>query len=309
MAPDNDYIAEAILPPMQVAKQSGKIFAIDTEDDIHRPKETTRAAGAEPQRVGQRASSAMTYNCEDHALVNSVTIEEVQQAVAEAQPAIDCVRNLTERLKLDQEIQVQAALDTALSDADTPATKWDDQLSNPIADIKTAILAMRGAGGVIPNAAACDYAVFLNLLQHADIQAKVTSVLAPGAYMGFEAAKQLLATVFGLTEFNVARISRKNTTAKGTNTPSLSTIWGKDLFLYFKEPSKRGTANVGVTAVWTESFSTNASSRLGGGLVDGWGVYVQDGGFRKATEYMVSRYYDAKIFNTGSGIKIPDVIT
>jgi hypothetical protein len=307
MKPFNDYIAEAIFPVVASKKQSGKIYGIDAADNIHRRHATLRPAGAEPNRVSQTADATRSYTCNDHALADSVTVEEEQQAEAEAQPAIDCVTNLVERLRLDQELAALAAV-ASFTAGTAPSTTWDDPNSDPIGDIKTNILELRDAGQVIPNAMAFDYEVYMHLINHPDIQARVTSVLTPEATTGsFEAGKRLLATVFGLSEVNVARISRYVTSEINDTTPTFANIWGVGAYLYYKEPAKIRTANAGLTVVWNVPPAA-ANPRLGGGIVDGFAVYMQDGGFRKATEYMVSRYYDLEVLNPTSGLKVANVI-
>lgn len=138
-----------------------------------------------------------------------------------------------------------AALAGSVGGSATPATLWDNYgsaSSDPIGDLQAAILAVRANSGLEPNTMAIPFEVALKLSYHPKLRPGVQRPYTEGQAMTIDG---LTAFLKAYTQFDNIIITKgmKQTTAE-TRTPSLSlgTVWGKDVYIWYRPPTPSWTA-------------------------------------------------------------------
>jgi hypothetical protein len=164
---------------------------------------------------------------------------------------------------------------TGLSTTLSGTAQWNDYVnSNPIADIKTARLAMHAKIFTEPNTAIIPYQVMAQLEDHPDFIERIKysqrGVITP----------ELIATLFNIPRIIVPGVGYN--TANPGQAESLAYIWGKDVVLAYV-PSRPGPKQLafGYEYVWPINGLRQA--------VDRWRE-IQ----RKSDVIRVARRYDLK---------------
>lgn len=274
------FIAEKIAPPVPVRKQTGKYYVYDAEREAFRATDDRRAPGAEANEVGFTLSTD-SYYCNDHALEAVIPDEERENADPAIQPDIDHTEFLSEKIALNQEIELSSLIlenDELESTTLSGDTQWSDPDSDPIAAVEAQKAAIVEAVQVMPNTLVLPYEVFARLRQHPDIVDRMKYVqVASGT------AAQL-AELFDVEQVLVPR-SIRNTAAAG-QTPSISYIWGKNaMLLYVNSRSGLKQPSFAYTFRWSL-----APGSVNGHLVETWRENR-----RKSDMIRVQKYYDMKV--------------
>ncbi|MFC1601794.1 hypothetical protein ACFL34_05540 [Candidatus Sumerlaeota bacterium] len=291
----NQYVADRLLPVVPVAKQSDKYFILDADREGLRQSDDRRAPGAEAMEADFNASTG-SYFCEDHALQAIVSDEERANADPAIQADIAKVEFLSNKILLNKEIALAAALATGVTQATTVTNKWNDYTDgDPVKNINDSIKTIVDAVQLVPNTLIIDYSVFLALKDHPDIVERVkfgSSPVNPSLV-----SEQTLAQVFGLRQVLVAR-SFKNTAKKG-QTASVSAVWSDTAYLAYvpENPGLRQLA-LGYTFAWN-----NGGLGQGGRVVETWRNDA-----RKGDQLRVSFYYDQKLVAAAAACKMVDVL-
>src|SRR3954447_1521025 len=102
------YIAETLFPTLPVDKQTGKHFIYDRGQ--FRLNDIVRGAGAASNEVTRNLTTGLPYICEDHALKEFVTDEDMKSAVAPMDPMVDATENVTDMLMVSREVELVALL-------------------------------------------------------------------------------------------------------------------------------------------------------------------------------------------------------
>jgi len=291
---NNEYIADAVAPPVPVRKQSDKYFVYDTEREGMRPVEDVRAPGAEATELNFALSSD-SYYCEDHALSSSVPDEERENADPVIQPEIDRTEFLTDRILLNREIALEKLFRTAAGlgeAAPDPEDLWDTETSDPIAQLQTARVNVFAASQRRANTLILPYNVYEALRNHPAVTDRIKYTTAGVVN------EQLLAQLIDVDRVLVPR-SFKNTAAKG-QTASVTSVWGKNAYLLYVPPRPAPKQlSLAYTFVWT-----GAAGSLNGLVVEKWREAR-----RKADVVRVQKYYDQKIIAAGAGYRMLGVVS
>src|SRR3989344_162201 len=104
---NKNYVAEKLLPRVQVQKESDKYFVYG-KDNLRVPN-TTRANGALAQQVSQSLSQD-SYSITEHSLRELVTDRDLENADEALAPLEDAMRNTLDRIWLGLEKDVATRL-------------------------------------------------------------------------------------------------------------------------------------------------------------------------------------------------------
>ena len=282
-----DYIADAVLPRIQVRQETGLIWKMGTEN--FNIKEAVRGDKAVSLRSGYTVDSTETYRIINYALSDVVTQGMRDMAASPMQPETDTTEYLTEQLMLLKEYTVGAALFntgatgfsgyTEALNAGSARYQWNDYTnSTPLEDAsyaKNKIATQSGATSGIVLVTGAD--VWLQLENHPDILDRIK-------YTQFGViTEDLVAKAMQIDKIYVGQ-ALYNTANEGQTT-SLSRIWGK-YALFMHKPASVG-------------LKTTATAALihGGNYVRKW----TENELRGATVVEVEEAYQAKILSAKSG--------
>lgn len=285
------YIADQLLPTLPVSKQSDKHFIFDK--GRFRVEDNKRGAGSSSKEVTLNLTTGLPYFCEDHALKEFVTDDEVDNAVAGMDPMVDATENVSELHLVAKEVEAATMLtDTAVLTQNTTlsgTSQWSDYAnSDPIGVIKTAKQTIHAAIHVDPNVLVLGKQVFDKLSDHPAFLERVKysqlGVMTP----------DLMARIFGVDRVIIAAAG-KNTAVEG-QTDSMSYIWGRNAILAYINPRLgKKTITLGLTYQW----KTRKVERLrGSNEEDRKGTYVRVG----------DHYYDQNLVSVSAGYLIKNAV-
>jgi len=287
------YIANEIAREVPVRKQSNRYFIYDPTRDATRSTNDDRAPGTEAREVDFDLSSD-TYFASDHALEAVIPDEERDNSDSPLQPLTDRVEFLTDKILLNQELNLVSNL---LNDNDIPgeditmsANRWGDSNIDPVADIEQARESIVDGTQQLPNTLVLPFDVYQTVRNNPNITQRI-AYSRLGVFGPME-----LAQLFDVERVLVPR-SVSNITAEGQSA-SLQPVWGKNAYMFYV-PERAGLKSIApaLNFVWTQSSGVNGTS------VQQW---RNEG--RKATLVRVQKYYDQKIVAPTSAYIIKNVI-
>lgn len=289
------YIAERLIPSFAVAKQSGKHFVYDKAKFRDPGASARRGSGANSTEVRISLSTGLPYYCEDHALKQFVSDEDVENAVTPTSPYQDATENVSERLLIAREVEA-ASLLTNLANYPTGnkvtlsgTSQWSDFTnSDPIADVRAGALAVHKAIFKKANTIMLAKPVVNKLLDHPKILERIKY-----SQMGVT-TEQLLARIFDI-ENVVIGAAGKNTSTEG-QADAMDYIWGKDVVIAYIEPR---VAPKMITLALNYTWKQRQVERLrGANEEDRKGTYVRVG----------EEYYDQNIVSGYAGYLIKNAV-
>lgn len=275
------FIAPQIAPEVSVRHQSDRYFIYDPQRDALRQTFDGRAPGAAATEV-DFALSSDSYYCDDHALASVLPDEERANADTPLQPQVDRTEFLSDKIMLNEEINLATLLrdpsEVSATDATTAGERWDDADADPGLHVDAAREAILAETQQLPNTVVLSWPAYQAARRNPKMLARI-----PHSSAGI-LTTQLLAELFDVERVLVAR-GVKNTTNPG-QAPSLEWIWGTDALVMYVPPraSLKCVAPV-LTFVWAQAVG---SSR--GRSVQTWRDET-----RKATMLRVQKYYDQKL--------------
>jgi hypothetical protein len=240
------FIADRLLPIVEVAKDSGK-YPEYTRDYWLRPEMKLRAYGSEHPRAGYPISYG-TYATEQFSLEHPIPDE----IAAAADNPIDLDRDgmewLTQQMLLKRELTFGSdfMVTGVWSTDNTTATDWDDyDTSDPIGDVRTARRTIAQAIGRGANVMAVGLIVHDALLNHPDVLDRIK--YSEAATM--EAVNAALAAVFGMERYLVSEAIYA-ASAEGQSA-SLSPVVDDDCLVCYANPTPGLLSpSAGYTFVW-----------------------------------------------------------
>ena len=223
-------VADALFPVVPVDQRGGKILEFGKED--FEMYNTARAPGSNTKRV-QFGHLGLPYALEQHSLEGKVPLEHLQEA--NQVPGIDLGRGAVTKTQniilLTNEYQAATIARTAANYAATNKTvlagtsRWDDYasgVSDPAADIDTAVEAIRAQVGMRPNTVVLSPKAFKAAKRHPKIIDRVK-------YTGRDSVTlEMLANLF-----DVERVVSGD--AIYNNDGTMTDVWGKDVVVAYTE--------------------------------------------------------------------------
>lgn len=234
---NEEYIAEKILPVVPVIKDTAQIATYGM--DNLRIEESLRAQGSGANEVNHTLTLGAHYILKDHALKEFVTKEEEDNADKPITPRIDATENLTDRIQVIKEKELADAmantgvvtLNTTLSGT----SQWSDFTnSDPFADIKTGMEAVRTGSGMMPNTMVMSYAVMMTLMIHPDVIARLVNVTIVTSAMVIQALQLAFPNIK-----NVYVGSAQYNSGVEGGADALADIWGKHFWVGYVSDKPR----------------------------------------------------------------------
>jgi len=253
------FIAQRVLPVLEVAKPSGTFGLISLEESLQ-DRETKRAPGSGYSR-GKFTFTTKTYACEENGAEEPVDDKEAQlykeyfdAETIVTQRTLDVVLRKFERTVADLIFNATTWTGASLTTAVT--NEWDDSLNaTPITDVAAAVIKIYDGTGLWPNALIINKKVFLNLRASSQIQDRIASEGAGNATKAADITTQMLAQVFDL-DYVIFAGSSKNSAHEG-QTASISQIWSDEYAMVAKIATDNDiqTPCLGRTFHWGEDGS------------------------------------------------------
>jgi len=278
------YIAETLFPSLRVSKQSGKHFIYDKGK--FRVTDNERGAGARSHETTLSLTTGLPYFCEDHALKQFVTDEDVDGAVPPMDPFQDATENVTEQHMVAREAELAASLTSTsvLTQYTTLSgtSQWSDYSnSDPIGIIRTGKQTIHSAIHVDPNVLVLGKQVYDKLVDHPAVIERVKY-----SQLGV-ASPELLARLFDV-ERVIIGAAGKNTAVEG-QTDAMGYIWGKNAILAYVNPRvSQKMITLGMTYQWKDR---QVERLRGTDEEDRKGTYVRVG----------NHYYDQNLVSASAG--------
>ncbi len=223
---NEEYIAEKIMPIVPVVKDTAQITTYGM--DNLRITEALRAQGSGANEVNHSVTIGDHYILKDHALKEMVTDEEEENADKPITPRIDATENLIDRISVIKEKELADVMgNTAIITQNTTlsgTSQWNDfDNSDPFADIKTGMEAVRTGSGMLPNTFVMSYPVMMTLITHPaflDRLPNVSVVTADGVMQALKLAFPNIKNIFVWS-------AQYNSWVEGW-ADTLADIWGKN---------------------------------------------------------------------------------
>lgn len=244
--PDS-FVGSMLFPAVPVGKQSDKYYVYN-RDLWGRVTDDIRAPGSEANELPPMTLSRDSYFAEEHALVDVVPDEEVENADEPLQPSIDATERVTNTILLNREQSIVDLACTAANYASgftaTPSNKWDNYTtSDPISDVKTGRTKIHDNLFRDPNVCIMGYSVAVKLEDHPDFIERIKH-----SQLGV-ANDDLISQVLGITRFT--RAGAGKVTSVYGQAETFGYLWADDVVLAFV-PARPGrkTPAFGYEFVW-----------------------------------------------------------
>ena len=240
------YIADQIFPVVKVQKQTDKYFVFDRAD-WYRDDANIRAPGTRAPRVDYSISTE-SYTCLEYAAAKQVPDEVVENADTPLQPMIEATNYVSEKMLIRREIDVFSdVFGSSWSSSATPSPTWDDDASDPLTDIETAMYTVEAAIGRPVNTGVIGRGLWRYAKNHPDLVDRLKGGATPG-----DPAKVLLASFGALIDIPRMFVARaiKNT-AEEDATASYSMIGGNHMFVgYVTSNASISEPSAGYVFAW-----------------------------------------------------------
>lgn len=235
------FVADEVSPRVSVQAESGKFHVWESADDLRVDSGSLRRPGTRSTELEFRLTEG-TYNAEGYA--HHVVIPDRDQRQASL-GGIDLemskTKRLALRLKAEREVRVAALAVNPNNYASTnkinvgSGTRWDQTNAKPLTDIATLQAQIYAASGVAPNYILMPWDVALKVRMNAEFRDAYKGWTDVVSFMNGEitsGGRILPPNIQGLTVIEASPV--RNTAAVGAS-QSLSTIWGDNVVLFFKE--------------------------------------------------------------------------
>jgi len=220
--------------PGQENYHSGTIQVVSPDAFFGDPtQDNARAPGSTYARDPGVQLAPITYSCQEYG--RETVLDLVEEARAQLPGAAGLkqvlLKSVVDALQLEKERRyAELFLTTAnWSGSATPANKWDVAASDPIADINTAVEAIRdyGADGdtiIFGRAAA-------RLLRVNSAFLEYLPTTANRQYITDETISELMMSHFGLKAYFGNARYKTSTDSPGDSTPTLADVWGDSVWV------------------------------------------------------------------------------
>ncbi len=306
---NDGFIANEVAPIILVEKEAGKILSSDLSNFVADPDgDDVIARGELPGLIKNELSEA-TYVTRERAKGVPVHDDEVDTMTAEDAPydvLVDATELATDRLLLNREVRV-ARLFASIAATAAVGTAWDQEDSDPLADVTAAMGSVRPIIGMAPNSAIVPWNVFSILRNNAALKSFFSGG-ATSTNLGLLSMDALKA-IFNVQNIYVpgAGLVKEGNMPAGPVTAEnfpVSDVWGDDVILFYKAPTiGRRVLTTAATFVWKNAFRGAARNKKGLVVTR---TYEQ----RARTLIIDARTYsDEKIIIPGAAYRLSGILT
>ena len=245
------FVAEEVLPVVPVMKKNDVFFKFSKQH--FRAYKDAYAAGQRAQQIEVDLDARGFYMADGHALEDSITDDEREQADPSAQIEIEKTEKLTNIIALNEEINLfnniltttNIAQNTTLSGT----SKWSDYVnSDPVSVVLAARRSVQQQIGDFPNYLLLSQAVLDTLANHPRILDRV-KYTANGARNQLD--EQDLARVFKVDKVLVSAAIYQ--TSNEGEADSLGYLMGNNALLFYRPPRPGlRVPSLGYTFFWAK---------------------------------------------------------
>ena len=231
----NVFIANQILPVVNVGKESDKYYTWNKGDWFRIPTGTLRARGTKPKVIEAGVSSA-AYNAKNYMLEGRIPFEDLSNADMALELEQSTTKLVTQLLMLDQENRIATML-TAASNAGSGSAlsgtnRWDDYAnSSPVSDVNTGKNWIQLQTGQAVTTMVVGHQVHNALIQHPDMIDRIKYVQTATQANVTNA----IAAVFGVDNYLIGSAVKNG--GQENQADSMSFIWGKNVLLLHVPPA------------------------------------------------------------------------
>ncbi len=234
------FIARELMPQIGVSTLSGQ-YPVFTKSYWFQNEVDNLVADRAPAAEIDFEWSTETFLCEEYALKVSITDLERSQAISQLRLEQSKTEFLTHRMELAHEIRVAAILKKVsagtpggLNLGAAPSTNWDQAAADIEGDIKTGVLAVYDATGLVPNTIVIPYKVAYAMAVQEDVRAILRSDATGKGVDYIQLGHRVLPTVIHGMRV-VIPMGAQQDSAKEGGTSSISEIWGDDVRLLYTD--------------------------------------------------------------------------
>lgn len=307
--PRGAYLAPVIFAAYNVPKMSGVIYRrLPNSGDLI-PHDTYRAPGSEAKVLWEDNPVTEPFQIRDHSL-SSLLPDELRDVDSPLTEEINKVNNIVDALDLAREIEVVRTISAAATSAsmtESAPEKWDaaSPTSDPLAYLIGKIGLILRNTGKRPNVLAMDFDVASALFLHPKLRDtwKYTlnqTDMAPTV----DVMAKFLAASLGIQTVAIADTGWKSSEGRGATTPTLTKIWGDNVWIGLVEPPSLEYGGFGLQLRYNGVGAT-----YGQVVKNGYLVETARAASRKADAYYVHNYYDDVVLNPKAGYWITGTLT
>lgn len=244
------FIADAIFPTVQVAKQSD-LYTIWSRADRLRIHETKRAPATRAKQIEENVSSA-TYFAKNYALAGTIPVEDMANAdpIFMDSQATGKTELVLDALMLDWEARVanQVTSGTNVGSYTAVASAWTGGAgADPIGDLNTALDNVQYSTGKRPNRVTFGLKAWQTFRRHVDVRDLINGVNNGGGFVNL----QQVANLFDVEEVQVGG-AFQNTGGEGL-AENLSAIWDDHVLVHYSPMSPtRERPSFGYSFRWSQ---------------------------------------------------------
>jgi hypothetical protein len=242
------FVSERVFPVVPVQKQNDVYFQFSKQHFLALPD--TLRPGDEANEIEVDLDARGSYRCDGHGIQTAIPDETRAQADPGADLDIEYTQKVTEKILLNQEVNLAAQMTTSNITNNTTlsgTSKWSDYVnSNPITAIDAAKETVQQSIGEFPNVLLLPRSVYRTVRNHPQVLDRIKYTRDGARHLP---TPEELADLFDVDEVIVpAPLQQANPEGEAD---SLQYIWG-NLALLFYRPVRPGirTPSFGYTFMW-----------------------------------------------------------
>lgn len=236
----NGFIGRSLLPEISVSTLSGQ-YPVFTKQFWFQNDVDNLIADRQPTKEIDYEWSLDTYGIKEYGLKVGWTDLELQQAHESLRFERTKVEFLTHRIELAHEVRVAALLRKTtngggLNLGAAPSTNWDQDAATIEADIKTGVLAIYDATGMLPNTIVIPYKVAYAMALQEDIRAILRSDATGAGVQYLTLGSRIIPSVIHGMRVVIPQGPQIDS-GREPSSGSISEIWGDHVRLLYVDPS------------------------------------------------------------------------
>jgi hypothetical protein len=283
---EQNYIAGALFPTVEVDKETGIYFVRDKEN-LRAPADARRGEFSRANRVSNTLSQA-TYTLEEKTLESPISWKLKKNGQIPFDAKKNATMLVTDKLKLDKEIDLQATILAAGAPGLDASTAWATITTDIVGQVRTGRDTIQKNTGKRPNVAVISK-LSLNAVM------KNTAFLDSIKYVNVvneESLRSALAAWFDVPRILIAD-AINNTAKEGQATDVMDWIWSDNFVLAYVTPTP-------ALEVPTAGYEIKLSDVA---AVDEWSEPEIKTDFVRATDY-----YDNKVVDPSAMYVITNTV-
>lgn len=282
---DQNFVAEQIFKPLGVEKETGIYFVRDKEN-LRAPADARRGMYSRANRVTNTLTQA-SYTLEEKSLEHWIPERIMKQYADPFDAKKNGVTLITDKLKLDQEIDARDSLQAGAGTSVDASAGWANAATDIQSQVTTALTAIQKATGKKGNT------VVLSK-DAVDAVLKNTAFRTAVQYTSFPSPEELRGKIASWLDVeNVIIADAVNNTAKEGQTDTLDYIWTDVAYVLYVNPNPAIESTTAGYKLYVSDFAYS----------DEW--YERG---EKCDVVRVTDFYDNKVVDAGAIYRIFNVV-